>query len=149
TVQEHFQHDRRRERKRLTPHTAKRKGIVALAGSWDAAIVDELGDLAARNPTFVIRKHRFGAFHETRLEVLLGMLGVEALFVTGLTTNACVETTIREAYLRDYDVMAIEDCIAGVNPEWESAAQAVWRQYFAETCDSAAFLGWVDSQVQP
>lgn len=149
TVQEHFEHDQRRERKRLTPHTAKRKNIVALAGTWDAAIVDELKDLAAVNPTFVIRKHRFGAFHETRLDVLLGMLGVEALFVAGLTTNACVETTIREAYLRDYDVIALEDCVAGVSAEWEKAAQGVWRQYFAITCGSKAFLDWVDAQLAP
>ena len=64
----------------------------------------------------VVRKHRFGAFYETRLETLLGMLGVRTLFITGVTLNACVETTIREAYLRDYDVVAVTDCIAGVRP---------------------------------
>jgi len=148
TMQEHFEKDQRRGRKRLAPHTAKRKGIAALAGSWDAAIVDELADLAD-NPSLVIRKHRFGGFYETRLDMVLKMLGVEAVFITGLTTNACVETTIREAYLRDYDVVGVEDCIAGVRPAWETQAREVWNQYFAVTCDSVEFMAWLEAQRQP
>ena len=148
TVQEHFEEDRRRSRKRLPSHTSKRKGVSALSGTWDAEIVDELKDLV-RDPAHVIRKHRFGGFYETRLEVVLEQLGVEALFVTGLTANACVETTIREAYLRDYDVVAIEDCISGVNPEWEESAKEVWRQYLGVTCDSGDFIGWMERQRQP
>jgi ureidoacrylate peracid hydrolase len=148
TVQEHFETDHRRNRKRLPSHTSKRKGVSALAGTWDAEIVEELKDLV-NNPSLVIRKHRFGGFYETRLEVVLEQLGVEALFVTGLTTNACVETTIREAYLRDFDVVGIEDCISGVNPEWEESAKNVWRQYLGITCNSSDFLSWIDGQLKP
>ncbi len=148
TVQEHFEEDRRRGRKRLPSHTSKRKGVSALAGTWDAEIVDELKDLV-REPARVIRKHRFGAFYETRLEVVLEQLGVEALFIAGLTANACVETTIREAYLRDYDVVAIEDCISGVNPEWEESAKKVWRQYLGITCSSGDFNHWLERQQRP
>ena len=148
TLQEHFERDTRRERKSLQPHTAKRKGVVALAGTWDAEIVDELADLADV-PSFVVRKHRFGGFYETRMNMLLEMLGVEAVFITGLTTNACVETTIREAYLRDYDVIALEDCIAGVRPAWEASAKEVWQQYFAITASSNEFMSWVDDQQEP
>ena len=148
TLQEHFAEDARRARKRLEPHTAKRKGVVALAGTWDAAIVDELSDLAD-DPTLIVRKHRFGGFYETRMHLLLEMLGVRSVFVTGLTTNACVETTIREAYLRDYDVVGIEDCIAGVRPAWEETALKVWQQYFGVTCNAAEFLAWLDAEQAP
>lgn len=148
TVQEHLQGDKRRGRKKLPSHTSKRKGVSALAGTWDAAIVDELQDLVT-NPTFVIRKHRFGGFYETRMEVVLQQLGVDHLFITGLTTNACVETTIREAYLRDFDVVAIEDGISGVNEVWEEAAKKVWRQYLAVTCSKDEFMTWTEQQLQP
>ena len=107
-----------------------------------------MADLAD-NPSFVIRKHRFSAFHQTRLESLLGVLGVEALFVVGLTTNACVETTIREAYLYDYDVVAVTDCIAGVNREWEAFARSVWQQYFAHLHSSAEVRAWVERRLRP
>ncbi|RME62955.1 MAG: isochorismatase family protein, partial [Alphaproteobacteria bacterium] len=148
TVQEHFETDCRRGRKRLPSHTAKRKQVSALAGSWDAAIIDELADLAT-NPSLIIRKHRFGGFYETRMDIVLEMLGVEALLITGLTTNACVETTIREAYLRDYDVVSVSDCVAGVNPDWEETAQHVWRQYFAITATSAEITAWITQQMAP
>lgn len=148
TLQEHFETDKRRARKRLPSHISKRKGVSALAGTWDAQIVDELKDLV-KDPAHIIRKHRFGGFYETRLQVVLEQLGVEALFITGLTANACVETTIREAYLRDFDVVGIEDCISGVNPEWEENAKNVWRHYLGITCDSAEFMGWVDQQLRP
>ncbi len=149
TVQEHFAVDARRARKRLAAHTAKRKQISALKGTWDAAIIDELKEHAAKDPSLVITKHRFGAFYETRLDMLLSMLGTKTLFVTGTTTNACVETSIREAYLRDFDVVAVTDCISGVNFEWEQTAQRVWKQYFCETAESSDVLRWLEEQALP
>ena len=80
TVQEHFAKDSRRARKRLPSHTSKRKNITALAGTWDAAIIDELQNLIT-NPSYVIRKHRFGAFLIDELifqfpaQIILKMLG--------------------------------------------------------------------------
>lgn len=144
TLQLHLEPDASRARKRLLSHTARRKRVSALAGTWDAEIVDELRDLAA-DPTFVVVKHRFGAFYETRLEALLRMLGTEALLVTGVTANACVETTLREAYLRDYDVMAVTDCIAAVRPEWEGVAHAVWQQYLGELTTSEETVAWLSA----
>lgn len=149
TVQQHFAVDASRAHKKLAGHTSRRKQVSALAGSWDEEIVGELKTLAAVNPSYVIRKHRFGAFHETRLEMLLDMLGTRSLFVAGTTTNACVETSIREAYLRDYDVVALDDCISGVNQGWEETAKSVWKQYFCEVSDSKAMSDWIQTQMVP
>jgi len=149
TVQEHFAVDASRARKKLAAHTAKRRQVSCLAGTWDADIIDELKPLAAVNPTYVLRKHRFGAFYETRLELLLRQLGTRTLFVTGTTTNACVETSIREAYLRDYDVVAVTDCISGVSAEWEQVAQKVWAQYFCVLEDSEKVHAWIEQQTAP
>jgi nicotinamidase-related amidase/catechol 2,3-dioxygenase-like lactoylglutathione lyase family enzyme len=149
TVQEHFAVDASRAHKKLAGHTSRRKQVSALAGSWDEEIVEELKPLAAFNPSYVIRKHRFGAFYETRLEMMLKMLGIRTLFVAGTTTNACVETSIREAYLRDYDVVALNDCISGVNGEWEEMGKKVWKQYFCEISDSKEMRAWIDAQSTP
>ncbi|MBI4207294.1 MAG: isochorismatase family protein [Betaproteobacteria bacterium] len=149
TVQEHFEKDAVRAKKKIAAHTAKRKQVSALAGSWDAAIIDELKELAAADPSLVVHKHRFGAFYATRLEQLLRMLGTQTLFITGTTTNACVETTVREAYLRDYDVVAVTDCISGVNEEWEQTALKVWNQYFCVLAESAQIADWIGAQRKP
>lgn len=149
TVQEHFAVDASRAHKKLAGHTSRRKQVSALAGTWDEEIVEELKPLAAVNPAYVIRKHRFGAFYETRLEMMLKMLGTRTLFVAGTTANACVETSIREAYLRDYDVVALNDCISGVNAEWEETAKKVWKQYFCELSDAKEMRGWIDAKSAP
>ncbi len=148
TVQEHLQPDRSRRQKRLPSHTERRSRVAALAGTWDADIVDQLAHLAD-DPTMVVHKHRFGAFYETRLEVLLRMLGRRTLLITGVTLNACVETTIREAYLRDYDVVAVTDCIAGVRPRWEPAALEVWSHYLAFLATSSEVTGWLEESRRP
>lgn len=148
TVQVHIDPDHSRARKRLAGHTSRRKRVSALAGSWDGQIVDELADLAD-DPTYVVEKHRYGAFYETRLDVLLRMLGCDALVVCGLTANACVETTLREAYLRDYDAVAVTDAIGVVRPEWEEVAQAVWRQYFCELAETAEVTAWLERAIAP
>jgi nicotinamidase-related amidase/catechol 2,3-dioxygenase-like lactoylglutathione lyase family enzyme len=146
--QVHFATDAGRARKRLASHTQKRARVSALSGTWDADLVDELGPLAD-DPSLVFTKHRFGCFYETRLDAMLRMLGAEALLVCGATANACVETTLREAYLRDYDVVAVTDCIAAVRPEWEPVAHAVWGQYFGVLATSSEVTGWLAATRSP
>ncbi len=147
--QVHFETDAGRARKRLPSHTQKRARVSALAGTWDMEIVDELRDLAAAEPEHVFQKHRFGCFYETRLEAALRMLGTEALIVCGATANACVGTTLRGAYLRDYDVVAVTDCIAAVRPEWAQTAHAVWGQYFGVLATSEDVLAWLERAGAP
>jgi ureidoacrylate peracid hydrolase len=147
--QVHFATDAGRARKRLPSHTQKRARVSALAGTWDMDIVDGLQELAAVEPHLVFQKHRFGCFYETRLDAALRMLGVEALLVCGATANACVETTLREAYLRDYDVVAVTDCIAAVRPEWEPTAHAVWGQYLGVLATSGDVFAWLGRKGEP
>ena len=148
TQQIHLVEDAARAQKSLPSHTDKSARISAISGSWDAAFADEIADLVV-DQTFVVTKHRFGAFYQTRLEALLDMLGVKSLFIVGLTANACVETTVREAYLRDYDVVAVTDAIAAVRPEWIDTAQAVWSQYFGVLANSTEVLSWLDHALRP
>lgn len=148
TQQVHLEADASRARKTLPSHTEKRKQVSALSGSWDAAFVDEIADLVD-DPTMVVLKHRFGGFHQTRLESLLRMLGTDALFITGVTANACVETTIREAYLRDFDVIAVEDAIATVRPEWQDTTRGVWSHYFGVLSTTDEVIDWLDRARQP
>src|SRR5437588_770317 len=122
--------------------------LDALSPDRTALLVVDMQPLAD-DPGFVIRKHRFGSFHETRLEQVLRMLGTEALLICGTTANACVETTLREAYLRDYDVVAVTDAIAAVRPEWEPTAHAVWAQYLGELATTDDVVAWLEQGRAP
>jgi len=59
----------------------------------------------------VITKHRFGAFAGTGLDQLLRARGVSNIVIAGVTTNCCVETTAREAVMREFGLIVAEDCV--------------------------------------
>lgn len=136
TVQEHFLEDHAREGRLVAPHTSRRQRVACLPGSWDAQVVEDLGPSLA-GARYVIRKHRFSAFHGTALDVILRAWGRRAVILTGFTTNACVETTAREAYMRDLDVLLVADAMAGVKPQWHRLALEVLGSYVGRVIDSA------------
>ncbi|MDB5516368.1 MAG: Nicotinamidase-related amidase [Tardiphaga sp.] len=82
---------------------------VCLPGSWGGEFVDGIVPLADEA---VITKHRFGAFADTGLDRLLRARGISSLIVAGVTTNCCVETTAREAVMRDFHLVVAQDCVA-------------------------------------
>lgn len=141
TKQVHLQPDRGRQAKRLGAHTGRRRRVAALDGTWDAALRDEFA--AYDGGVDLIVKHRFGAFYETRLDALLRMRGIRALIIVGATANACVDTTIREAYMRDYDIVVPLDAVIAVDPEWKRLAAETWRHYFAAVTDTDTVLDWL------
>jgi ureidoacrylate peracid hydrolase len=95
-------------------------------GTWDAGIVDELrpGPDAA-----TVDKTRMDAFHGTDLEVLIRGISATRLVVTGIVTNACVETTTRSAAMRDLDVTILEDCCTTYSPEHQANALEALEYY--------------------
>lgn len=77
--------------------------------TWATDIVDGLKPNVGEP---VIYKTRFSAFYRTQLDQLLRDWGVKYLVVTGCTTSICVESTIRDAFFRDYHCILLEDCAA-------------------------------------
>jgi ureidoacrylate peracid hydrolase len=86
-----------------------RLGRILIRDTWNTEIIDEL---KPETNDVVVVKHGFGSFHETELDAVLKGLGVKYLIVTGCTTSVCVETAIREAHVRDYACILLEDCTA-------------------------------------
>ncbi len=84
------------------------KHPVCEAGEWN-------GDFYKIRPQAneaIVIKHRFGAFESTDLDLVLRSQGIRAVIMTGIATNVCVETTARQAFLRDYYVVFTSDCTA-------------------------------------
>jgi len=67
----------------------------------------------------VIDKPGKGAFHATDLHSILQHRGISQLVVTGVTTEVCVNTTVREANDRGYDCLVPEDCVGSYFPEFQ------------------------------
>jgi biuret amidohydrolase len=73
----------------------------------------------------VIDKPGKGAFYQTDLELMLKNRGIDTLFVCGVTTEVCVNTTIREANDRGFRCIALSDCCASYFPEFHEAGLAM------------------------
>ena len=89
-------------------HLGVKDGVLE-RDTWATDILDEL---APRDGDTVVYKNRFSAFYETELDTLLKAEGIKYLIVTGFTTSVCVESTIRDAFFRDYHCVVLEDCTA-------------------------------------
>ncbi len=84
-----------------------RESRVLVRDTWNT---DILSELAPEPDDIVLYKHRFSGFFETELDTVLKRLGAKHLIVIGCTTSICVEATIRDAMLRDYSCVLLEDC---------------------------------------
>lgn len=99
------------------------------AGSWDAAFYPGMGP--ARGD-YVVDKDRFSGFFGTDLDELLRILRVDTLVVTGVATNVCVESTVRDAFAHDYRVIVPREATASYAEEMEASSLAVMAFMFAE-----------------
>jgi ureidoacrylate peracid hydrolase len=71
---------------------------------------------------YIVKKARYSAFVGTDLELVLRQRGVRTVIVTGTATNTCVESTARDAFMRDFYVVAVEDACAQSNVRAHAAS---------------------------
>lgn len=108
-------------------------GTICATGSWGA----EFFRVAPGPDDCVVIKHRYSAFVGTRLPVVLRTLGRPTLIMTGVATNVCVESTARDAFMRDYQVVMVEDGTAAFSKAEHEAALHNMRTYFGRTVTAA------------
>ena len=97
------------------------------AGCRDHEIIDEL---KPKDGETVINKTSIGAFASTGIDHLLRSLGKDQLYMTGVSTNMCVETTAREAADRGYAVTLIEDACATTHEDLHNATMKNFARLF-------------------
>lgn len=115
---------------------------VLVNGTWNTKIIDEL---APHSTDLVVPKHRYSGFFETDLDELLRQRDISSLIFTGCTTSVCVESTLRDAFYRDYQCLLLTDCCAepiGHNEPRTNhqASLTVIEALFGWTTESADFI---------
>jgi len=91
-------------------------------GEYGHDIIDELAPLPGEP---VIDKPGYGAFHQTDLGLILANARVERLAITGITTEVCVHSTLREAVDRGFRCVTVADGCAASDPAIHAAALAM------------------------
>ena len=125
----HYPEDVTRRRRRIPSHIDKQNWAPCLRGTWEVDFVDEIA-AAIRPEDFIVEKHRASVFFETTLDTKLRMLGIEQIVISGCNTDFCVETTIRDGYYRDMDVIVVRDCVAGPRRQFHEDTLAKVETYF-------------------
>ncbi|SDT68185.1 cysteine hydrolase family protein [Actinoplanes derwentensis] len=110
-----------------------RFGKILIRGEYGHDIIDELQPAEGET---VVDKPGKGAFHATELAGILDDGGIKSLVVTGVTTEVCVHTTVREANDRGYECLVLADCVGSYFPEF----QRVGLQMIAA---QGGIFGWV------
>jgi nicotinamidase-related amidase len=108
-------------------------GRILIQGEYGHDIIDELQPIDGEA---VVDKPGKGAFYATQLSEILEKDGIKSLVVTGVTTEVCVHTTVREANDRGYECLVLADCVGSYFPEF----QRVGLQMIAA---QGGIFGWV------
>jgi nicotinamidase-related amidase len=109
------------------------RGRILIRGEYGHDIIDEL---APRPGELVIDKPGKGSFYATALDETLREQGITSLVVTGVTTEVCVHTTVREANDRGYECVVLSDCVGSYFPDFQ-------RYGLAMVAAQGGIFGWV------
>lgn len=110
-------------------------GRLLVRGSLGHGIVPELAPIEGE---VVLDKPGKDAFYGTDLETILRAQGITHLIVTGVTTEVCVQTTVRAANDRGFDCLILSDCTGSYFPEFHESALAMFSA-------QGGIVGWVTS----
>jgi ureidoacrylate peracid hydrolase len=102
---------------------------VCAPDSWEG---DFYGDVQPLPGEPVVTKHRFSSFHNTDLETILRARSIRTVVLAGVASNVCVETSAREAFVRDYYVVFLSDGTATYSDAAHEATLRVIDQFFGQ-----------------
>jgi nicotinamidase-related amidase len=113
-------------------------GRILIRGEYGHDIIDELQPVDGE---IVIDKPGKGAFYATDLSEILEKDGIKSLVVTGVTTEVCVHTTVREANDRGYECLVLSDCVGSYFPEFQDVGLKM-------IAAQGGIFGWVASSPE-
>jgi nicotinamidase-related amidase len=134
-----------RERKRPVIYTAHEHKSMEMDGGilgrwWEGMCMEgtkkaEISkEIYPRAQEKIVKKHRYSAFYNTDLEIVLRCLGIKDLVISGIMTNLCCESTTRDAYFRDYKVFFLLDGTGTVNEDLHLSSLKNLAFGFAYVC---------------
>ena len=124
-------------------------GRILIHGEHGHGIIDELAPVDGE---LVIDKPGKGAFYSTELAAMLSAASITSLVVTGVTTEVCVHTTVREANDRGYECLVLSDCVGSYFPEFQDAGLAMISAQggiFGWVAPSSAYLAAISVLATP
>ena len=114
--------------------------LIGYNAGTDVESADTIPALQPRSEELIIRGHTYDKFYGTPLDLALRSQSISHLFMTGITTDVCVNATLIAATQRNYRVTAITDGCASPWPELHEACFKIWQPKFARLKTTADVL---------
>ena len=96
----------------------------------------------------VVIKHRYSAFINTRLDSVLRTFKIENVIATGVATNVCVESTARDAFMLDYNLVFVADCCAAYDKALHASTLENMRRHFGVVLNHHEIIAhWLGPKV--
>jgi ureidoacrylate peracid hydrolase len=108
---------------------------ICLTGTPGAEFYGGIGPQNAPNE-ILVTKHRYSAFWGSSIDRVLRTNGIRTVVLTGIATEVCVESTARDAFFRDYQVVVPEDCVGCYSEDRQKAALVVIARSFGVVASS-------------
>jgi len=122
-----------------SPASAEHNKRLGIDRKYDPAF-GAFYQVEPKGSEMVIDKYKYSGFVSTYLDQFLRTNGIETLVITGLATNVCVESTARDAFMRDYHVVLPEDLTEGSSMEAKGSSLANIAMFFGEVVSSEDLL---------
>jgi len=122
-----------------SPAMAEHNGRLGIERRYDPAF-GAFHEVLPRGAEMVIDKYKYSGFVSTYLDQLLKGNSIKTLVIIGLAANVCVESTARDAFMRDYHVVVPEDLTEGTSAEAKHWSLSNIDMFFGEVVRSTDLL---------
>jgi ureidoacrylate peracid hydrolase len=113
---------------------------MCLEGTWGEQVVEELAP-QLREP--VVKKLRYSGFAGTPLDIILRSNEIKTLIVTGVSTNVCIDSTVRDGFFLNYYIILVEDCTYSWDPELRrTTLKTVGKRFGIVSLSEQIFKVW-------
>ncbi len=138
-VQDSHRKNMRRDREwvKRTPH--------GVENTWATEVID---DLTPQPDDIRIIKHRYSAFYQTDLDLVLKDMLVDQVIIFGVVTNICVRSTVHDAFFLGYDVVVPADACAATGPREQVSSLYDIATHFGAVSQAAAVIAAMDGSQQ-
>lgn len=136
------------ESAKITPLNLKRQfsndklKAVCAPNSWGA----DFYKIKPKNKDYVIEKHTYDVFSNPQTDEILKRHEIKTLIITGVNTDVCVDTTLRSAFTRGYQIIVPKDLVGTMNTQGEEYYLKIFDRFFGDVVHSQDIIGYLDKK---